>query len=1077
MKKKALRKDFYIEIVKTRGRFISIFFIVALGVAFFTGIRSTQPDMKLSADQTYNKSNLMDIQIISTLGLTADDIEAISRVTGVKECVGTYSKDALVTEDDEQYVVKLLSYESSINQPVIKEGRIPENDKECFVDTHFLTSSGHKIGDKIYIESGTNDDILETLKYKEYTIVGSGSSPYYLSRDKGTSSIGNGNINSFIILSKDAFESEAYTEIYATINNEKESIAFSDSYDDTVDQVIDRIEKEIKAERIEARYLEITAEAKEELKDAKAEFQDEKGNAERELLKAKKKLDDAKIDIENGKSEIKKQEKEIAKGWQDIEASSVKLEDGKKQLSDGKKKLDASKKELEKGKIAYNQGLKEYNAAILDLNQGKAQVKQIEEQLAYMENPEEKAMIETALETQKQEIAKAELILEKTKVQLDKSKLDLSNGEKELNRATLEYNKSNLELSNNERKLHDGKKKLESGEKEILKAKQDLAKGEKDYKSGLDEYNQKKEKADKELGDAEKDLSDAESDIVKIKKPKWYVLDRNSIPSYASYGQDADRIGAIGEVFPAIFFLVAALVSLTTMTRMVEEQRTQIGTLKALGYSKFSIASKYIMYALLATLGGSILGGIAGSLILPYVIISAYQIMYENLSTITTPLNMEIMIWATLIAVVCVVMATFLACFKELAATPANLMRPSAPKLGKRVFLERIPFLWKRLNFTEKSTIRNLIRYKKRFFMTILGIGACMALLLVGYGIKDSIFSITNIQYNEIHVYDGIITLDTAAKNKELEEAKNYIEHNDYIQSSAMIHESIIEAESGSESKDVYLTVLENTVPVDDFYHFRNRVTKEVYSLNDDGVIITEKLSKLLKLDVGDTLILKNGDFDPVEVTIGAVSENYVMHYIFMTNNLYEELYNESPEYNEILYIAPDIEPDMEEDFTEDILTNEAIVSNIFARNISTDFEDTLDNLDVVILVLIFAAGGLAFVVLYNLNNINISERKRELATLKVLGFYDIEVSEYVFRENVLLTIIGTLTGILLGILLHQYVIKTVEIDMIMFGRNILLFSYIKSILLTFLFSIIINFSMHFKLKKVDMATSLKSVE
>lgn len=1077
MKKKALRKDFYVEIAKTKGRFISIFFIVALGVAFFTGIRSTQPDMKLSADQTYDKSNLMDIQVISTLGLTDDDIKAINSVSGVEKCVGAYSKDALVIEDEDQYVIKLLSYPTSINKTILKDGRAPENAKECFVDTHFLISTGHKLGDKIYIKSGTEDDILDTLKYNEYTIVGSGNSSYYLSRDKGTSSIGSGDINSFIMLPKESFELEAYTEVYVTINNGQEFVAFSDNYDDTIDQIIDKIKKDIKEERIEARYLEVTTEAKEELKDAKTEFKDEKSKAERELLKAKKKLDDAKKDIDNGKSEIKKHEEEIANGWQDMEDSSVKLEDGKKQLNDGKKQLDASKNELEKGKSAYKQGLDEYNAAILDLNQGKAQVKQIEEQLAYMENPGEKAMVESALEAQKQEIAKAGLILTKTKEQLDKSKLDLSNGEKEVNRATLEYNRSKLELSNNEIKLQEAKKKLESGEKEILKAKQDLEKGEKDYKDGLEEYNQEKEKADKEFVDAENDLSDAESDIAKIKKPKWYVLNRNSIPSYASYGQDAERIGAIGEVFPVIFFLVAALVSLTTMTRMVEEQRTQIGTLKALGYSKFSIASKYIMYALLATVSGSILGGIVGSLLLPYVIISAYQIMYENLGVITTPLNVEIMIWATLIAVVCVVMATFLACFKELAATPANLMRPAAPKLGKRVFLERIPFLWKRLNFTGKSTIRNLMRYKKRFFMTIFGIGACMALLLVGYGIKDSIFSITNIQYNEIHVYDGFITLDTEAKKTELEKAKNYIAYNNSIQSSTMIHESIIEAESRGNSNDVYLTVLEDIESVDDFYHFRNRITKESYSIDDNSVIITEKLSKLLKLDVGDTLTLKNGDFDSVDVTIGAISENYVMHYIFMTNNLYKKLFKESPEYNEILYIAPDITPAMEEDFTEDVLTNEAIISNIFARNISTDFEDTLDNLDVVILVLIFAAGGLAFVVLYNLNNINISERKRELATLKVLGFYDIEVSEYVFRENILLTIIGTLTGIILGIILHQYVIKTVEIDMIMFGRNILLFSYIKSILLTFLFSMIINFSMHFKLKKVDMATSLKSVD
>lgn len=1077
MKKKALIKDFYIEIAKTKGRFISLFFIVALGVAFFAGIRSTQPDMKLSADQTYDESNLMDIKVISTLGLTDNDISAIRDVTGVKECIGAYQVDAIITEKEDQYVVKLLSYPDTINQPFIKEGRAPKNKKECFVDTQFLASTGHEIGDEISFESGTKDDILESLKYNEYTIVGSGNTSYYLSDDKGTSSIGSGDIHSFIMLPKDSFELESFTEIYITVNGGKEFTAFSDNYKDIINPVIDKIKGDVKAKRIDARYLEITTKAKVELNKGKAEFEDAKKKADKELLKAKKKLDDAKIDLVNGKSEIEKNEKEIEKGWEDINTSSVKLKDGKKQLIEGKKKLDASNSDLTNGKNAYKNGFEEYEAGVFDLNQAKAQVQQTKDQLVYMDDSEEKAMILGALEEQEQEIAKADLILSKTKDQLYQTKIKLTNGEQELEAAKASYNKSKLELENNEEKLENAKVELESGERELLKAKLDLAKGEEDYKKGLQEYKKEKEKANIKLADAEDEISEAESDIEKIKKPKWYVLDRNSIPSYASYGQDADRIGAIGEVFPVMFFLVAALVSLTTMTRMVEEQRTQIGTLKALGYSKLSIASKYIVYALLATVGGSFVGGIVGSLSLPYVIITAYTIMYENLETITTPLNVEILVLATLIAVVCVVMATILACFKELAATPADLMRPAAPKLGKRVFLERIPFLWKRLSFTEKSTIRNLIRYKKRFFMTIFGIGACMALLLVGFGIKDSIFSIANLQYNELHIYDGIITLDTEAKTSELEKAKNYLDNNKYIQNSANILESPMKAESKGNSKEVYLTVVQDNVTIDDFFHFRSRTTNETYTLDNDSVIITEKLSKLLDLNVGDTITLDNTDLDPVDVTIGAISENYFMHYVYMTKVLYEKLYTDSPAFNQILYIAPDIKEDMEKAFTKDLLTNDAIISNIFARNISTVFGDSLDNLDVVILVLIFAAGGLAFVVLYNLNNINISERKRELATLKVLGFYDVEVSGYVFRENVLLTIIGTITGIILGIILHQYVIKTVEIDMIMFGRHILFFSYIKSILLTFLFSIIINFSMHFKLKKIDMATSLKSIE
>lgn len=1025
MKKQALRKDFYMEIRSSLGRFLSMFFIVALGVAFFTGIRSTQPNMKLSADSMYQDTNLMDIQVMSTLGLTEDDVNALSEVQGIDGIKGAYSADLLLNNLENQYVIKVLSLSDSINNIIIKEGRFPQQVDECLVDTQFLENTGYHIGDKITLSSGTLDDISDTLELSQYTIVGTGVSPLYLSMDKGTSSIGDGNVSNFIMVQKDAFAYDAYTEVNITIDKTSDDMAYTQEYENLVDEVIDRINIGVKDQRIEARYNRIYSDVLEEINQGQEELDQAIVDADLDLKEGKEKLEEAREKLDSGRDEIIKQEVEIQKGWSTYNNSVKKLNDGEKKLKAGKIKLEKSQKELEKSQ-------KEYEALL----QGHSDMK----------------------------------------TQLEAMKLALKKGEVELEAGWDEYNKSVQEMEVSKIKLNQAKKKLEDGQNKLGEAKKDIEKGEKEYQEGLEEYEKGKKEAEVEIAEAQEDILKAREELNKLKKPKWYVFDRNVIESYRGYGQDADRIGAIGTVFPMIFFLVAALVSLTTMTRMVEEERTQIGTLKALGYGKLAIASKYIVYALAATLGGSILGSSIGSKLLPYFIISAYQMMYVNLTSILIPYNMYYFIIATGIAVACVVIATWVACYKELSATPAILMRPASPKLGKRVFLERVTFLWNRLNFTGKSTIRNLVRYKKRFFMTVFGIGGCMALLLVGFGIKDSIFSVVGKQFGEIHIYDGVLTLDTLEEKETLDEAEEYIRNHEKIDSIMPIQEGIVSVSAGEVSKDSYLTVPQELTGLDNYYHLKSRTLKENYTLTKDNVIITEKLGKLLDVSVGDRIEIEKNDIT-IEVQIEAISENYVMNYVFMSSELYRELYNEEAEYNQILYIAPKIGPGEEDSFTQDILQQTGIVGNGFLSNMSYEFADTLENMDIVILILIFSAGGLAFIVLYNLNNINISERKRELATLKVLGFYDVEVSEYVFRENIILTIIGSMAGILMGYILHQYIIISVEIDMVMFGRQISLFSYIKSILLTVLFSTIVNITMHFKLKTIDMATSLKSIE
>lgn len=1077
MGKKSIRKDFYMEIIKTRGRFISIFFIVALGVAFFTGIRSAQPDMKQSADSEYDASNLMDIRVLSTLGLTADDIEALKTVDGVQNAVGAYSTDMLAMEDTSQLVVKVYSFPKGINEVTLKEGRLPHSTNECLVDTAYLITTGHKIGDTIHLKSGTDKPLSDTLHSDTYTITGSGSTALYLSRDKGTSSIGSGNVNSFIMIPEDAFALEAYTESYVTVDTARDLLSYSTAYENKIDDVTASIKSTIMDARIDARYKEVIETANNKLDDAYAELSDGQVKADKELAKAKKKLDAAAKKIKTGQAELARNEKKIEDGWTTYYSSYQKLKDGKAQLANGKKKLDAGLAQLEDGQAQYEVGVAQYNASLADLASKQAQLDAAKSGVTAISDPVEAAKQQAALDAQQAQLDTAKNTLATSKATLDQTKTQLDASRSTLNASMLNYETSLKELTANEIRLAQAKADLENGESQLESAKTTLEKGQKDFLSGLKKYEKEKAKTEKKLADAAEKISDAKLEVAKINKPKWYVLDRNSLQTYVEYGQDADRIGAIGKVFPVIFFLVAALVSLTTMTRMVEEQRTQIGTLKALGYSKTTIASKYVSYALFATLGGSILGAAIGSKLLPYVIIHAYQIMYENLTFLQTPYQINYIIMATFLAVFCVVAATVFSCYKELATSPAELMRPAAPKLGKRVLLERIPFIWNRLNFTGKSTIRNLIRYKKRFFMTILGIGGCMSLLLVGYGIKDSISSIVDIQYSQIHLYDGIASLDTDETAEKLSNVKEYFSKEDLVTDSSFHYETAMKTTANKITKDAYLSVLKDSDQISKYYNFRDRIHKTPYTLTDDSVIITEKLARLLGIQTGDTISIRNDDFNSVDVTVGAICENYIMHYIFMSPALYEKLYQKAPDYNQILYLAPGITSEKEDSFSFNVLSQDGVVNNTLTNSLGSQFGETLKNMDVVILVLIVSAAGLAFIVLYNLNNINISERRRELATLKVLGFYDLEVSEYVFRENIILTIIGALTGVILGFLLHRYLIVTVEIDMIMFGRSIHLLSYAISILLTFLFAMIINLSMHFKLKTIDMATSLKSVE
>ena len=1230
MKKKALRKDFYMEVKKSLNRFISIFLIVALGVAFYSGIQSAAPDMRYSGDAYFDQHQLMDLKVISTMGLTEKDVEAISQTDGVELAEAGYMTDVLCEKGTDRYALRVESVTPTLNQLTAKEGRLPQTSGECFVDIEFLNKTDYRIGDTITFFLEDEDDYK--LKKREFTIVGAGSSPLYISFNRGNTTLGTGELAGAAYILPEDFDYEVYTNVYIKVKEADTLTAYTDAYDMLITEVQQRLE-DISGERCEIRYREIQDEANEKLEDARKELADGEAEAESELSEAwdeiydgeneiydaKLKLARAKRDLEDGEKKIRDGEKELADGRTQIAENEQKLADGRVQLNDGWNKLNQGKKTLKSkqnkfdttyketaakldsaqeqldqkkaeledgrtqyevgkteyeeqlaqyqaGEVAYTEGKKQYDAAVAAwptqkaeleaqkaaceqglatlqsnvsgltdavsqaqaqgaLDEVNAQIQQLQGNIAEIETgiataeaafaeneaqltatraqlDEGKQQLDAVpaqLEASLQQIEEGEAAIASAQAEIDSGRAQLEDGKQQLqeakkkirkNEQKLNHSEAELQsgaaqladgkakLADSEQKLEDAKKSVEDGKKEIADGEKELAENEDKLADGKIEYEKGKKEAEDKIADGKKKLADAEKEVADLKMPEWTVSDRSDLPENIGYGENADRMRNIGQVFPVMFFLVAALISLTTMTRMVEEERTQIGTLKALGYGKAAIASKYLCYALFATLGGSLAGIAFGEKFLPFVIVTSYRIMYHHMTNIELPYNMKFAIIATVAALASTMLATLAACYKELATTPAVLMRPPAPKEGKRVFLERVPFIWKHLSFSWKSTVRNLLRYKKRFFMTVFGIGGCMALMLVGYGLRDSISNIGHLQFSQLQLYDALIILDTDASPEEKETLNERVDKNDTV---ANATEALMQKETVRRDKkswNVYLMVPEDMEQVSEFLVFRDRESGEHYQLTDEGAVITEKIADLCGVKAGDTLILEDEKLGAIEVPIAAVTENYLSHYIYMTPGLYEACTQKVPEYNEIMFRA-ESGTDMAvlETLGQGFLNEPAALSISYTISTMSQIDSMLSTLDSVIVVLIISAGLLAFVVLYNLSNININERKRELATLKVLGFYDREVDAYVYRENILITAIGILAGMGMGKILHYFVITTVEVDATMFGRNINPPSYLISAVFTVVFSVLVNAVMHQKLKKIDMVESLKSIE
>ncbi len=885
--KKALFKDSIKEIKNTYKRFISILLMAFLGVGFFAGMRAASPDMVDTIDQYYKDNKVYDIQVLSTLGLTKSDVEAIKQIKNIETVVGTYETDGKLEIENKEVITRIMCVEE-LNKPILLQGELPKNQDECVVEEKFLSVNHKKIGDTIEVEvENTKNDEGEEIEYlnqSKLKIVGTVKSPLYISRDRGTSKLGAGKIDYYVYIPEDNIKAnENYTNVYIKVADSEKYTTSSDKYEDYIKEIKEDIEA-IKEERQTARYNELVSISTKKVEVEEAEFNKEKQNA---------------------KSQIEKLENVLKTG----------------------EELEKNKKEIQT--------------------------------------------------------------------------------------------------------------KIAEAEEKIISAKEKIA---------------------------------------DIENPKWYILDRYGNTGYNSFIQDTESVEGIAKLFPIVFFIVALLISLTSMTRMVEEERTQIGTLKALGYNKMQIASKYVIYASLACIIGGILGMSVGFVLLPKIIWMMYQMMYQ-MTDIYISFQWKVGVTGLLLISICIIGATVYAVLKELVQTPATLMRPKAPKMGKRVLLEKIPFIWKHLTFSRKVTVRNIFRYKKRFLMTIIGILGCTALITVGFGIKDSIQCIMPSQFEKVFDYDMQIGLKNGLEQEQKQQYITNLQGKAEIEKIVEIYMTSSTAVNGEKKEDVQIIVPKEQEELEGIINLADVKTKQKVELQENEICLTDKAAELLGVKQGDTITLKDSDEKETKIKISNIVENYVSHYVYMSKTTYESLYGETYNTNVLFTRNNNLNEEQEDTLATEIMNQSEVATLSRISTVMGMLDDTMKSLNYVVIILIVSAGLLAFVVLYNLSNVNISERIRELATIKVLGFYDKEVYSYVARETVILTAIGIVLGLIGGYFLNYFIIGTCEINMLRFQKIIKPISYIYGALITIGFTLIVNVVTYFALKKIDMIESLKSIE
>lgn len=1065
--KSMMKRNTFREIKKSFGRYFAILAIIALGVAFFSGLKITQSVMVHSADVYLKDLQFYDYRLVSTLGFTEENVEALAEKEDVRAAEGAISAEVLYKDAGEnERVIKMHSITEKVNKLKLIAGEMPQSADECVVDSALFSEDA--IGSKLVLSENNTTDDLDKFAYKEYTITGLVQSPCYIQFERGNTSIGNGRISGFAYILKDGFAVDYDTEIYIKFDEDY------DIYSDEYDSYMDAKEADWEAytkEQADIRYEKIVKDAQDELDEKKEELEEKRAEAEAELESAKQQLTDGETEISDGKNQIASAKTELSAKASELQTGKDALSSKAAELESASQQISGQESALAAKKAEYEQGLNAYLAAKQQVTDQRNSLEAAKAQLT--ENTPGYEEMLAQIEAGLTEVAGAEAELNAKNAELEAAAGQLSSAESQLAAAKQQIEDGKNALAAAEAELTDGENQLAAAKEQIEEKEDQLEAAETELADGLLQYQENQSEFDEQMQDADDQIADAQSKIDEIEKPETYVLDRNTNVGYVCLKNDSGVVKGIANVFPVFFFLVAALICMTTMNRMVEEQRTQIGVLKALGFSEGKIMGKYLFYSGSAAISGTLIGYVLGIHFFPLVIITAYGIVYK-MGGIYYVSDLPLALVSLTVAVLCSVGTTWLSCHKELKEVAADLMRPKAPKAGKRVFLEHVPFIWKRLKFLQKVSVRNIVRYKKRFFMMVIGISGCTALLVMGFGVRDSVVAVADQQYEEIQLYDIGVTLKDGKMPGEadLKSLDSVLENENAAGMYAM--EKTIDLVTDKGTKSIHMVAVENPDEVGDFISLHTKKQEPIAYPKEGEAVLSKKVAETYAVKKGDTILLRDSDNNEMHLKVTGICENHIYNYVYIAPESYEKqigdvvfknVYVRLPDASDIHEVSAAL---MKADGVTAVTVNSDMLSRI---------SQMMSCMNYIVIIIIICAGALAFIVLYNLNNINITERVREIATIKVLGFYPKETASYVFRENMVLTAIGCGLGLILGKWFHRFVMGEIQIDMVSFNVQINAVSYLFSVLLTMGFAWIVNCMMTGKLERINMAESLKSID
>ena len=1061
-----LKKSTFREIRTSLARYLAIFAIVALGVGFFSGLKDCKESMVSTARRYLDTNKFYDYQILSSYGADDDSVAEAEAWDGVSAAEGSIQIDVIARSGSgDSSALKAISLPENLNTLNVTEGRLPQNADECVVDAYSITDEGYHIGDHIEITDENDKDKLKDFNVKDFEIVGLVNTPIYLDYQRGSTDIGNGSLDTFFFIEKDAFDVDYYTNLYVKLDGDEASL--TDEHEDKLKAQEDNMKALAEAVR-DGRRESARKEAQDELDEKKQEYEDNLAEYEQEKKDAEKEIRDAKNQIKKGEKLISSNRKkakagkkkasstldELEEQLEEVNASIATLKSERKKAEEGLAQATAGKEQAEKGKAELEKAISDLQqAAKADpdhADQYNAQIAELSTQLAGVE--QQIAGIDAQIKQINAGIATIDAGLKKAR----SGKKQLENGIKKA--------KSGISQADS------GLTKLDKSEKELERNKRRLAREER-------KADREFEKAKKKLDDAKDKLDEAQEKIDDMEIGNAYALSRKENAGYSSFDSNSSIVSNIAKIFPLFFFLIAALVCMTTMTRMVDEQRTQIGVLKALGYSNAQIVGKYMFYSGSAAFLGTLVGFFAGCKVFPTVIWDAYTMMYDFSDTVDYIINYKLGLVCLAVALLCSMGATWVSIAADFKVPPAELIRPKTPPAGKRILLERIRPLWNRISFLYKVSIRNIFRDKKRFLMMVIGVSGCTALLIAGIGIRATISKVADYQFDEISLYDITVIF---SKNMTDDRQKDFMEElqadNDIAADNVrFLHRGEVTAVIGDKTTDI-TCVATDAEGFDDFVDLHTGDQHIGYP-GPGEIVIVKKTSHDYGIGVGDKVKLRDG-YREMEAKIVGVADNYVYDSLYMTPETYREGFGKEPD---IKAAFINFEEDAEEDAIRNASADAAGYENTAAVQTNLDVRENVSkmmkSLNAIVYVVILSAALLAFIVLYNLTNINITERLREIATIKVLGFYQLEVSQYVFRENLFLTAAAAIAGIPMGDWLLKFVIDNIVLSMIYFEPRHGPYDIPIAVALTFVFAFLVNLAMQKRLRDVSMTESLKSVE